>query len=295
MPSMLPASTRDASIVQLDQEPQPQPPTTAPRERAEGEEPRVTAILVTYNSSHCIASALASLPRDVVSIVVDNGSRDRTVEIASSFAGRVLPLGKNHGFGYACNAGAALAATEFVLMMNPDSLVEGGAIAALLQAADLHPDAVAFNPILPRSASAEPVSSAAEDRTVDKLSGAAMLIRKRAFDEVGGFDPGFFLYFEDEDLSFRLAQKGRLLQVGAARIVHSIGRSSALTLADEFRKYRNYGRSRVYFSDKHNRRFNRFFEACEQALKALHRAAIGRPRLAAQHLGRAVGYLGRRR
>lgn len=254
-------------------------------------DPRVTVILVTYNSSHCIARALASLPGDVVSVVVDNGSRDDTVAVAQKHATRLMPLKANFGFSRGCNVGAAVATTEFLLMMNPDSEVNGDAIARLVAAADRHRGAVAFNPRLCDSVQGEAlVPSPADDRVVATLSGAALLVRKRLFDEIGGFDEGFFLYFEDADLSARLAAKGDLMQIGSAVFLHRIGQSSALTLGDEFRKYRHYGRSRVYYNVKYGRPFNRARECAAQGLKALHRLAIGRWRLASQHLGRAVGY-----
>lgn len=254
-------------------------------------EARVTAILVTYNSNHCLTRALGSLPAGVPSIVVDNGSVDASAATAELHAGQVLRLNQNFGFSKACNAGAAVANTEFLLMMNPDSEVEGDAISALIAAAERYPDAAAFNPRFVGPASPPPARSApTDDRRVETLSGAALLVRKKLFDEVGGFDEHFFLYFEDTDLSKRLATKGSLMQIGGACFVHGVGQSSRLTLRDEFRKYRHYGRSRVYYSIKHEQRFNRVRQATAQALKAIHRLAIGRTRLAAQHLGRAVGY-----
>ncbi len=123
------------------------------------------------------------------------------------------------------------------------------------------------------------------------LSGAALFVRKQLYDEVGGFDERFCLYFEDTDLSARLAAKGDLMQIAGACFVHNIGQSSRLSLGDEFRKYRHYGNSRVYYSSKYDQRFNRSREALSQGLKAIHRLLLGRTRLAAQHLGRAVGYV----
>jgi N-acetylglucosaminyl-diphospho-decaprenol L-rhamnosyltransferase len=253
---------------------------------------RVTAVLVTYNSGHCVAGALGSLPPGVVTIVVDNGSADDTVQIARQKATHVVEMGRNFGFAKACNTGAAIAKTEFLLMMNPDSLASPDAIATLVAAAGRHPAATGFNPRLENGATndGEVVTG---DRPVPSLSGAALFVRKQLFDEVGRFDERFFLYFEDADLSARLATKGPLMEIPAAHFTHAIGQSSRLTLRDEFRKYRHYGRSRVYYNAKHNRHFNRSREALGQGLKAIHRLVIGRTRHAAQHLGRAVGYLNR--
>lgn len=252
-------------------------------------EPRVTVILVTYNSAHCIDRALASLPPDVATVVVDNGSSDDTLAIARRRAGHVVAMPCNVGFGRGCNEGAAIARSEFLLMMNPDTQAQGDAIAKLTTAAERYPTAAAFNPLLIRAA-AEAGSADGHDRIVATLSGAALFVRRRLYDEVGGFDERFFLYFEDADLSARLAAKGDLMQIDGACFLHSIGQSSRLTLGDEFRKYRHYGNSRVYYNSKYNQRFNRRREVLAQGLKAVHRLLFGRARLAAQHLGRAVGY-----
>jgi N-acetylglucosaminyl-diphospho-decaprenol L-rhamnosyltransferase len=253
-------------------------------------EPRVTVILVTYNSSHCLADALASLPPDVASIVVDNGSTDGTLAIAAQQAGQVLDMKGNLGFSKACNAGAAIADTEFLLMMNPDSLAGPGAISHLLAAAEAYPGASAFNPTFTRTTDAATLP-ASGDRVVNALSGAALFVRKQLFAEVGGFDERFFLYFEDTDLSARLAARGALMEIGTACFTHKFGQSSRLSIRDEFRKYRHYGHSRVYYNAKYHQKFSRFPQAISQGLKAVHRFVIGRRRLAAQHLGRAVGYL----
>jgi N-acetylglucosaminyl-diphospho-decaprenol L-rhamnosyltransferase len=250
--------------------------------------PRVTAILVTYNSSHCVAAALTSLPAGVLRIVVDNGSVDDTVTLAERHGARVVKLGQNRGFSVGCNAGARIADTEYLLMMNPDTIAGEGAVAALVAGAERHPEAAGFNPHLERDGTGPQPNG---DAALETLSGAALFVRKRLFDQIGGFDERFFLYFEDADLSARLAANGALLQIGAARFTHAIGRSSRLGLADEFRKYRHYGHSRVYFHTKYDRRFRRHREALAQGLKAIHRLVVGRTRHAAQHLGRAVGYL----
>lgn len=255
----------------------------------------VSVIVVTYNSAHCVGHALAAAPPAAELIVVDNASSDDTIEQARKFPCRLIANDRNRGFGAACNQGAQIAAAEFLLFLNPDAVLAPNAVELLLGAAANRPDAVAFGP---RHELAEgQVAKGAERKSppgnheVLFLSGAALLCRKSAFAKVGGFDERFFLYFEDQDLCLRLAKLGPLIEVGEAVVYHHPGRGARLDARQRFTKYRNYGHSRAYFSRKHGERFGFGLAALEQTAKglvAIVRADHGR---AAQHFGRAVGYV----
>ena len=230
-------------------------------------EPRTTIVTVVFNSAAVLPGMLASVPEGVPVIIVDNGSGDSSARIADAAGAQVIRLHRNEGFGRACNAGAALADTEFLLFLNPDAALEPGALDALEAAADANPLASAFNPhiraplgasgfkrrsvLLPRSAWLER-GLPAQDVSVPVLTGAALFCRRACFETVGGFDPAIFLYHEDDDLSLRMARDCGPLRFAAKAEVrhesgHSAGRSANVA---RFKGY-HMARSRLYAQAKH--------------------------------------------
>lgn len=231
---------------------------------------RVTVVTVTYNSGRILPDMLASLPKAVPVLVVDNGSDDADLvaKIARSAGARFVGNKANLGFGRACNLGAGLAKTEFVFFVNPDVTLHSDAVEELLLAADRYPSASAFNPAMDskrgremfrRSSVLVPRNEWMQrgwprgDSEVVVLSGAALLVRKACFDLVGGFDINIFLYHEDDDLSLRLRKKcGPVMFIRAARVRHSSGRSSPRTADIAALKAWHMGQSRVYVARKHD-------------------------------------------
>lgn len=231
----------------------------------------VTAISVAYNSVAVLPGLVESMAPGLPMILVDNGPDDGLRDWAKRRGIPVLVPGGNLGFGSGCNLGAAQTASDFVLFINPDARLEPGALDQLLQAAELHPDATAFGPVLVNDAGQirykrnsyllprtrkPPRDPGLLPRSVPVLSGAVLLIRSVAFETVGGFDPGIFLYFEDDDLSLRLRQSaGPLMLVPAARAHHVNGHSSPASPAlSRFKGY-HWTRSRIYAGRKHGLRF----------------------------------------
>lgn len=249
----------------------------------------VTIISVCYNSAAVIESLLASVPDGVAVILVDNGSRDLDAlrRRAEHFGARLIALPENIGYGRACNAGAAGVESEFLFFLNPDTVLRPGALDALVAAARRHGDAVAMNPalrnrlgreefkrgsvLLPRSTWL-PRGWPPEDRAVPVLSGAALFVRRSAFEAVGGFDPRIFLYHEDDDLALRLARRGRLMFVRAAEVQHANGASSGNDRAVAALKGWHMGQSRVYATEKYGRtgaRWRALAQAAGQILSPL--------------------------
>lgn len=205
-------------------------------------EPRVTTVMVTYNSRATLPRALAgikaSFDRGLCEcIVVDNDSNDGTAEYLRQEHTWVhlLATGENLGFGRGNNRGFARATTEYVLLLNPDADLAPGALEELIAFLDREPkvgivgpairepghrDQPAFRFPVPSSllraalgrlgGRGAILTEAIEARRyrVDWLCGAVLLVRRSLLQTIQGFDPRFFLYFEETDLCLRARNAG---------------------------------------------------------------------------------------
>jgi len=217
---------------------------------------------------------------------VDCASTDGTAAfVRDRFAeARLLELEANPGYGSALNEGARLASGDYLLLMNADAWPAHSAVERLAAFAEAQPSAGAIGPRLlnpdgslqrsvrgfptlwrlateyyflrwlaPRSRLVNAFYGAgfAHDsvRDAEFLVGAVLLLRRRAFEEVGGFDPSFFMFNEEVDLCYRLHERGwRVVFFPGAEFVHLGGASTQL---DWDRMYREQLRSHLRFLTKH--------------------------------------------
>lgn len=241
----------------------------------------VDVIAVAHNSSAALKSLLITVPVQASALVIDNASTDNSVSVAERLGARVISVGKNIGYGAACNLGAASGTAPFLLFVNPDIRLTKGAIEAFLEAAALHPKA-AFNPRFfsggrRRFKKRSRLLAKTEywigkppetDCAVPTLHGACVFIRREHFDIVSGFDPDIFLYHEDDDLSLRLRQADIELRLAAdAAVDHAEGRSSIRSQEIGYLKGEAMGRSLVYVMKKHGRVLNVSAERWRAGLK----------------------------
>lgn len=246
----------------------------------------ITVVSVTYNSSAIIPEMLKSLPDGTRAVIVDNGSKDvdQLQLVCDHHGATLLRNADNLGFGAACNQGARLATTPFILFLNPDAVLHEGALSELYSAAQRYPNAVAFNPrfitsdgksfykrssrLMPRK-ERMPRTVPTNDEYVSVLSGAAFFVRRQSFEAVSGFDENIFLYHEDDDLARRLLRScGKLMFVSNAHVEHIGGASTEDTPAIAALKSWYLARSRVYATRKHGARLP-LFAAFITALKNL--------------------------
>jgi N-acetylglucosaminyl-diphospho-decaprenol L-rhamnosyltransferase len=191
-------------------------------------------------------------------VVVDNAPGDDDARALSAEAGAThVPLPSNPGYGGAVNAGVRElpASVAWVLISNPDVVLGRGSIDAMLETAETDRRIGAVGPaVLNPDGSVYPSARAVpslrtgighalfanlwqrypwtlayrretdpSDRARDAgwLSGSCLLVRRSAFDEIGGFDEGYFMYFEDVDLGFRLGRAGyRNVYEPASTVTH---------------------------------------------------------------------------
>jgi N-acetylglucosaminyl-diphospho-decaprenol L-rhamnosyltransferase len=238
-----------------------------------------------------LASLALATDRPVTVVMADNGSTDGAPEQAEKRYPNVhlLRTGSNLGYGSAVNRGAEQISdaecSEFFIVANPDVQWGPRSIDILLEAAQRWPRAGALGPLVrdpdgsvypsarhqpslvrggmhavvgpfwksnPWTAAYRQDRQEPSEREVGWLSGSCLLMRRAAFDAVGGFDERYFMYMEDVDLGDRIAQAGwQNVYVPSAEILHhkghATGRDPARNLAA------HHVSTYIYLADKHSR------------------------------------------
>lgn len=211
-----------------------------------------------------LATLAEATTHPVTVIMADNGSTDGTPEAAEQAHPhvRLLRTGGNIGYGGAVNRAVAEVDTdaEFVIVANPDVQWTPGSLDVLLDAARRWPRAASLGPLIrepdgsiyPSARSVPTLVSGTGhallgsvwpqnpwtrryrqeneeigERTVGWLSGSCLLLRRTAFDSIGGFDSRYFMYMEDVDLGDRLGRAGWLnVFVPTSEVVHAKGHAA---------------------------------------------------------------------
>lgn len=237
-----------------------------------GEVPgRISVIVVSYDCEDVLAHPLESLRGqtwpDVETIVVDCASRDGSADlVAARFPeARLLRLGENVGFAAGNNRGVAAATGEIVMLLNPDAWLEPDGLARLAAVlADpragvaggcvRHPggevqeignllDPTGF-PVPRRS-----VPGGALDRGAFFVGGCAMMMRRRDWERLGGFDERFFMFVEEVDLCWRAKRAGYDVVVDPDTTIWHLG---GATLAGGYEREGRHETSprRVYLRER---------------------------------------------
>jgi len=230
----------------------------------------LSIIIVNYQVPLFLEQCLITVRRAIEAlkaeiIVVDNASADNSIEALSHLFPDVhfIPATENLGFARANNLGLSHAKGDYILFLNPDTLVPENTLLHCVQFLGQHNECGAvgvkmingFGHYLPESKRAKPSLlnsffkltgiaslfprsgiynryalghlSVNEQHQVDVLAGAFMMVRKNILDQLAGFDPRFFMYGEDVDLSVRIQQLGHtIFYLGTVSIVHYKGQSS---------------------------------------------------------------------
>jgi len=239
----------------------------------------VTAITVSYGSADVLKGffdSLHAMAPGISAVVVDNKpGADATEDVARNAGAGYLPRPDNLGYGHAINTAVASLDSEatWLLIANPDVVWTPGALEALVKRGESRADIAAVGPRVVNedgttypSARAVPsfgtgvghallfriwpsnpwsrryLQAGVDDvaREAGWLSGSCLLVRRSAFEHVGGFDEGFFMYFEDVDLGRRFKLAGMMsVYEPAAQVIHagahSTSRDSAQMILEHHR------------------------------------------------------------
>lgn len=242
---------------------------------------KLSIIIVSYNVypflDNCLRSAkqaLRGIPGEI--IVVDNASIDRSPQLVQEHFPDVTVIANatNPGFSIANNQGIAISKGEFILLLNPDTILSEDTLTTCLSFMEKHPEAGAIGVkmidgsgrYLPESKRGLPTLSASfmkmtglyklnptsakwnqyymghigenETALIEVLTGAFMFMRKEALQKAGWLDEAFFMYGEDIDLSYRIRKNGyNIYYLPTTSIIHYKGESTKKSTVQYIRKF----------------------------------------------------------
>ena len=244
---------------------------------------------------NCLASLQARRDEGEVTlevVVADNESKDGSVDmVRSEFPWvRVVETGGNLGYGRANNAGLKEANGRYYFVLNSDTIVEPGALKVMRDFMDESPKVGCVGAqLILRDGSTQ--TSCARDpgllavfweqtyldrllpnnkitgnylmtdwdykdrREVEQVCGACLFVRRQAWLDIDGFDPAYFMYFEDTDFCIRIRKAGwKIVFVPEARIHHLLGASSGKSWETRARMISAYNKSRYYYFNRYEGR-----------------------------------------
>jgi len=274
--------------------------------------PKLSISLVNTNNCKLLRVCLHSLYDvdhgvEFETILVDNVSNDGSPEMVRTEFPQVKLMENTYRMGFAANHNQAIAASvgEYVFVLNEDTVVRPGALKALCDFLDTHPDVGAVGPRLenpdgtlqkscyrfpsPGRVIAENLLLVAAFpnnplwgdyrafdhdvlRYVDFVSGAAFLVRREVIEKTGVLDDGFFIYSEETDWQLRMHKDGwKVAFIPDVTIVHYGGQSS---VAIKDRQFCEFHRSQLRFMRKHHGPFLEFVARVSMCQGAVLRMTI---------------------
>jgi len=245
----------------------------------------LSIIVVNWNTKEFLLSCVRSVFEDEQRIaweviVVDNGSQDESgSEVKKAFPlVHLIQNEKNMGFAKAVNQGLQRASGRYILLLNPDTQMKGGAIGRLVSFMDSHLDTGVAGAQLLNSDGSKQNSIAnfpslatellnknllrwlsperfpgkeriySEPMNVDSVIGACMMVRREAMEQVGLLDEDYFLFLEETDWCYRMKREGwKIYHVPQAEVYHFQGKSAE---KEKKRARVEYFRSRYHFFKK---------------------------------------------
>lgn len=266
----------------------------------------IDVVIVTHFSASLLPRVLRALPEQLNVFVVDNASTDGSAEVAASYGATVVRGTVNAGFAAGCNRGAALGTAKKILFLNPDAVIEPEALELLVKELDDHPQVAVASPRLvypdgSRQQVQWPYPTAAgawreafglagpvEESSHGFVIGACFLVRREAFEAVGGFDERFWLYGEEADLCRRIEDAGWLVRrFPSATAIHIGGASGGPDPSRNDLVFEHFMRGGEHFVAKHEGRGPLVSYRAANLVGSLGRGFLGVGRRSAEHRARA--------
>jgi N-acetylglucosaminyl-diphospho-decaprenol L-rhamnosyltransferase len=256
--------------------------------RQDDVEASLSIVIVNWNTRDLLLDCLTSIHAHASQyelVVVDNGSTDGSAAAVQREYPDVKTISHTENQGYARANMIGFRATNgpYVLFLNSDTIIQSDAVTCLIDFLEREPQCAACGPrlvqpdgktqpfafgndpklgyLLARASARIGIRAPLHDwestavQAVDWISGACLLVRRSAFEQVGGFDERIFMYFEDNDLCLRLRSAGwQVVYDPLVAITHTGGAS--LSSCAHRREY--YYRSLLYFYSKHYSSFDNF-------------------------------------
>lgn len=263
----------------------------------------ISVIIVSYNVKEFLYQCLQSLRKSLVNIdyeiiVVDNNSVDGSAEMVRyEFPDiRLINNKDNKGFASACNQGLAVSCGQFILLLNPDTLIQEDTIKTMLEFFSHHEEVGAAGcKILNADGSLQPACRRSfptpmaafpkifglswlfpkiktfgkynlsyldpdELTEVDAVSGSFLMFRKVVWEQIGGLDETYFMYGEDLDYCYRIKQVGwKIYYVPFTKIIHYKGESTKSAAYDNFATF--YRAMNIFVKNHFSKSYSIFFGA----------------------------------
>ena len=262
---------------------------------------RVTVIIPNFNGKHFLAPCLDALKKQSMTefdiILVDNGSTDGSVELLKEEYTyiKIIEMGENTGFCGAVNAGVKASGTEYILLLNNDTIPDKNFVKALVDAMDARKKAFSCSACMLTVSDPDTLDGAGDlynafgwasargkGRSVSRFQkeagifsscAGAAIYRRELFVELGMLDEAHFAYLEDMDIGYRARIKGyENRYIPQARVLH-VGSGTSGSRYNEF-KVRYSARNNVYLIYKNmpigQRILNAPFLALGFAVKSLY-------------------------
>jgi len=252
--------------------------------------------------NRCLNSIFSCLTgQDFEVIVVDNASGDGSEEmVKENFPQVKLIVNKsNLGFAKGCNQGIRIARGRYLFLLNPDTQLTNNIQEKIIGFMESHPEvgvggcylyypdgrgqtsfykftsltnhsgrAFLLYSFLPKNSLTAPFFSdfLRDNQSIDRVTGGAMVVRRQAFEEVGLFDESYFLYYEDEDLCYRMRQGGwKIASIPETKVIHHHNKSGEKNIRSTI--FSSYRSQLLFF-----RKFNPFYKVL--VFRAIQSAAV---------------------